>query len=42
MICLFFPFKPTSRWFKTKAPSHTEERAVGFKGMDDFTIQLYE
>ena len=28
--------------FKRKDPLHTEERAVGFKGKNEFIIQLYE
>lgn len=39
---LHFPFKPTGCWFKTKAPFLGVQRAVGFKGTNDFIIQLHE
>ena len=39
---LFFPLKPTARWVLRTDPLHTEERAVGFKGKNEFIIQLYE
>ena len=37
-----FPLKPTARWVLRNDPLHTEERAVGFKGTNEFIIQLYE
>jgi len=37
-----FPLKPTARWFLRKDPLHNQERGGGFKGTNEFIIQLYE
>lgn len=37
-----FSFKTNGSLVLKEGPLHTEERAVGFKGTNEFIIQLYE